>query len=169
MKQAFKIIVVLIAVGGLCLSCHKYPEDPFISFVKPSDRLSGTKDGYTWKFTSYKINGVEHSHDFDNILSPRTLTNITLTFFPNPKGEELIFTINDLNIPGNNWGINKTTNTIGFSINTNHAGPTDSTAYKFSPILGYYQTSLVEWKIDELYESTFHISNNGIDIYFEKQ
>jgi len=56
-------------------SCHKYPEDPFISFKRPAQRLAGT-----WQITKYQVWGVDHSHDFDSLLNPNTLTNCSVNF-----------------------------------------------------------------------------------------
>lgn len=70
-------MVVLVALGSLCLSCHKYPEDPFISLRRPAKRIEGT-----WNITSYQVWGKEHSHDFDSLLSPKTLTDYCINFAP---------------------------------------------------------------------------------------
>ena len=56
MKKIFKIALLLITVSSLCGSCHKYSEDPFISFRRPSGRIVGI-----WKFISYQRDGKEQS------------------------------------------------------------------------------------------------------------
>ena len=73
MKNIVKTLLFCLIV--FIISCHKYPEDPFISFRRPGKRIEGT-----WNITSYQVNGVEHSHDFDSLLTPKTLTNHAIKF-----------------------------------------------------------------------------------------
>lgn len=46
----------------LCNSCHKYPQDPFISLRSPESRLIGK----VWQLQSYKINGIDSVSKFKN-------------------------------------------------------------------------------------------------------
>ncbi|MHB8260813.1 MAG: hypothetical protein ACYDCN_04790 [Bacteroidia bacterium] len=161
MRRLFKLSLVLITLAGF-VSCHKYPEDPFISLKNPQDRLSGIGSGYTWKITSYQINGVEHSHDFDNFLSPHTLTDITFTFHPLiPREGTQVYSINELNIRGINWSIEN--NIISLGINY-YGVPIDSVAYKFDRYVLKNVGTIIE-----LYGKHLHITNYGTDIYFKKQ
>ena len=74
MKRVLQTLIVLVTLIGF-ISCHKYPDDPFISLKRPFKRIEGT-----WNITSYQINGVEHSHNFDSLLSPNTLTDCSIKF-----------------------------------------------------------------------------------------
>jgi len=160
MKKVFKIIVVLVALVCLFSSCHKYPEDPFISLRNPINRLMGTK----WKFTSYKINGVDHSHDFDGFLSPNTLTDITFSF---DKKEEVFF-ISNYNMAGQ-YDINADKKSIWLGLDSQFPG--DTVGHDFGTQILHDKNGGVKnyWIILELYNKKFHITNNGADIYLEKQ
>src|ERR1700758_2298387 len=76
LKKIFITATVGLFVLTSLISCHKYPEDPFISFRQPIKRL---QIGY-WQFTSYKINGTEHYHDFDSLFAPATLIDCKIGF-----------------------------------------------------------------------------------------
>jgi len=54
MKRLFKIAVVLVILIGF-VSCHKYPEDPSTSFIRPIKRLSNAS---SWNMVAYYINGI---------------------------------------------------------------------------------------------------------------
>ena len=73
LKKIFITATVGLLVLTSLISCHKYPEDPFISLKRPWKRLEGT-----WKFDSYKINGTEHVHDFDVFLNSISLNDCLL-------------------------------------------------------------------------------------------
>jgi len=145
-------------MGILCVSCHKYAEDPFISLRNPEDRLKGT----TWQFTSYQIYGVEHSHDFDNFLTPHTLTDVKFQFDENDLWYT-IFNVTKSTIYSNHSDLSDANKTIRLGVN-----PIDSAAYKFADYV-MKDTKGTYWTIVELYNSKFHISSNGVDIYFKKQ
>lgn len=170
--KKLKKIFLLLALGSLFLpllnSCHKYPEDPFISLRRPWKRLEGT-----WKFTSYKINGVEHSHDFDSMLASKTLTDCSITFHPfyNLKGW---YSLQDNN--GNS--IHYIDANLGNYVfdddrkwrNISIAGDTSlfyRTLWKGQQA-GFLATAS-KWKIMELYSKHLHINTNNIDIYFTKK
>ena len=55
MKRIFKIGLVLIALGGLCSSCHKYQDDPFISFTSLAN---------SWQLKNFKVNGIDSTSKF---------------------------------------------------------------------------------------------------------
>jgi hypothetical protein len=76
MKLLLKSSCALTVGIILGIECKKYPADPFISFQSPYARLTGSN----WHINSYQINGVEHSHDFDSMLTPRTLTDCNMIF-----------------------------------------------------------------------------------------
>ncbi len=67
--------IILIFVTLLFVGCYKEPEDKFISLHLPWKRIVGT-----WKFTSYKIDGVESSHLLDSLFSPSALTSCSINF-----------------------------------------------------------------------------------------
>ncbi len=176
MKREFKILIALITLIGF-VSCHKYPEDPFISFRRPTKRIEGT-----WNITSYQVYGVEHSHDFDSLLSPETLTDIGLKFSPYsfqgyPINGDFTFVGKNGNIPFTKnqftfydsqsltftYFKRNSTDTIFYNLfffRTNNI-PTRNT--------DGYETGTNYWSIVELYGHNFHISYNGIDIYLKKQ
>ena len=176
MKPLFKILFVLTTLG-LCLSCHKYPEDPFISFRRPFKRIEGT-----WNITSYQIWGKEHSHDFESLLNPNTLTNCSISFQSNSnvidegwwkfldRNNNILFPLNS-NINKYQFDVyGKPKTTVDFLLDINDI---DSTFYN----LFFYQQKTFNrtpgrnygFSIVELYGQNFHISLNGIDIYFKKQ
>lgn len=161
-------LVILISV-----SCHKYPEDDFISLKRPYARLTGVKYpslGYIgiWRITSYKIGGVEHAHDFDTLLPQgTTLTDCTLLLWQGQKGQHWgAFSFRDKNgvdlipiIPSSNpnrYSFQKKANIL-FSCPAR-----DSLSRAV-----FYKGG--EWKILELYRKKFHIYQNDVDIYFKKE
>src|SRR6185503_15505590 len=86
LKKIFVTTTVGLFVLTSIISCHKYPEDSFISLRKPEYRLMGGSQKNStgqWRFFSYKINGTEHSQDFDSFLSksPNFTTLIRLNIF----------------------------------------------------------------------------------------
>jgi hypothetical protein len=171
MKTLFKTSLILIALGGFCLSCHKYPEDPFISFRRPIKRIEGT-----WNITKYEVYGVDHSHDFDSLLKTRTLTDCCINFSPYiynsyPVDGSYTFVDKDGNniLPsGNNFQFEDATRLFfGYTM----VSP-DSIFYN----LFFYQNINVNrtnniniYTVIELYGKKLHISRNGIDIYFKEQ
>ena len=180
-----KLVLLLLLISTLVLgsfilaSCHKYPEDPFISFRRPGKRIEGT-----WNITSYQVNGVEHSHDFDSILAPRTLTDCSINFKPYnfindaanggytfvDKNNNALFTYTNGKDPFNfiDAGGFSTTLELGYIMAAD-----DSIFYN----LFFYRNKNIirtplnynDWFIKELYGKNMHISKNGIDIYFKKQ
>lgn len=169
-KNITRISVVFAFASLLLLltnSCHKYPEDPFLSLKRPFKRLEGT-----WKFTSYQINGVEHIHDFDIFLSPKTLAECAISLHSYNKRDGW-YEINDLNggsVPpfASSYEFrhyiiedNSSTLLIISNATTPYAelwkGTTSGSALAS------------KWNIRELYGKDLHISFNNIDIYFKKQ
>ena len=184
-----KLVLLLLLISTLVLgsfilaSCHKYPEDPFISFRRPNKRIEGT-----WNITKYQVWGIDHSHDFDSILAPKTLTDYCLKFSPFDNALDVAFGTytfvdknNNARFTSNTWqgdhyrfedagGISTTLYFDYFK------GNSDTTFYTlFFGIKNIFTRSTSnefgsdEWDIVELYEKKFHISKNGIDIYFKKQ
>ena len=159
--------IILILGSFVLLSCHKYSEDPFISFRRPIVRLCGG-----WQFTSYQINGVEHIQDFDNFLAPYTLADLVIGF---DYGVEQMADNYTISFEGYGGGYNLSTDykTIEF-FGQGDGIPSDSTKVKFShnvfkaQIIYPYVTNSTTWTIVELYGKHFHISNNGVDIYFKR-
>ena len=173
MKRISKTLITLIILSCLFVSCHKYPKDPFISLRRPVKRLE-SGSGTTWRFTSYQISGVEHSHDFDPILTPNTLTDYALILSDNEDDE--LYTISPVSVSGNrlvegSYGISGDNKTL--SIQAELAGVTTSAAKFFVEVFKPTQLdsthwTFINWTIVELYGKNLHITNNGIDIYFKK-
>jgi hypothetical protein len=167
MKPLFRILPVLVILSSLFVGCHKYPEDPFISFRNPVKRIEGT-----WNITSYQIYGIEHSQDFDNLLAPNTLTDLKVDFGDPTLDPPATFYMQSA--VGGTYFLDNNNKTISFMcaglINNG-----DSTGYKFfksalklSRFYNNYGFS-PDYTIIELYGKHLHISNNGTDIYFKKQ
>ena len=165
-----KKIFITATIGLLVLisliSCHKYPEDPFISLKRPWKRLEGS-----WKFDSYKINGTEHVHDFDVFLPSISLNNchITLRAFYNLKGEYFLKDPNGNIIHFNDF-VYVFDNFKGTYNTLNIEGDTSQFSLKLwgqaSPS-GMMTTST--WTIRELYGKHLHLNQGTRDIYFTKQ
>ena len=172
MKRVNKTAVVLIVFSSLFLGCKKYPEDPFISLREPWKRIAGT-----WQITSYQINGIEHSHDFDSLLSQLTLTDCLIRFEygMGTYGEIYIEDNNGNRIyPGYGTYYINSDKTMSFSPNYN----TSNTENEFyilvwkmtknnSSTPPYY--NIPNWNICELYGKHFHVNYEGTDIYFKKR
>ena len=165
--KRFKTIALTLILGSfVLLSCKKYPEDPFISLRKPIDRSTGV-----WQFTSYQINGVEHSHDFDSLFQkPQTLTDLAISFYLD-RDAYYYFTQNGFNttniMESGEYGIS-TDNTTFWIGPVNSSGFPDAFYINvFKPIITGTKWTPTNWTIVELYGKHFHISNNGIDIYFK--
>ena len=175
MKKSFKYHFSSIRYHVTCyllfvtcfgfVSCHKYPEDPFISLRKPENRIH---DIY-WQFTSYQIHGVEHSHDFDSILKPHTLTDFKLLLYKDR--DAFYYSVTDFGFYEKGiWELSTDNKTFWLDSYSN--GYSSDKFYEdiFKPaIIDTNHWAVVNWKIEDLYQKTFHISNNGIDIYFKKQ
>jgi hypothetical protein len=186
MKRAKLIILILVIGSFVFVSCHKYPEDPFISFRKPPKRIEGK-----WNITSYQIWGVDHSHNFDSLLKPNTLYNCCINFSPyhNSNGgidNNGTVTFTDLNnnllYPAGNTGYAVQDGYRAYTVKNdkdseltlgNNWTSADSTF--FSLLVNNEKTTTPSssgagFHIMELYGKHLHIStNNGIDIYFKKQ
>jgi len=172
-KKSLLALALFIALSSLFMGCHKYPEDPFISLKQAGKRLLGT-----WNITSYKINGVEHSHDFDSLLSPNTLTDCYIFFEAGDLVGDGEFKFQDKNkqtlFPSGGF------NTFSFEGDKNKENtklffyPIDSTNV-FGHLFFYGQKKTPtyfsdgEWTILELYGENLHITYNGRDVYFKKQ
>lgn len=163
-KTNFLYLLLFAIILG---SCHKYSEDSFISLRKPGNRLNGT-----WKFIGYRINGVDHNHDFDSVLAPKTLTDCSIKFIKNNNNS--------------NFGLYKIYDNEGREIL-----PTDYREYSLvdgQPLTIHYIDSVIfynklwkgnkagspgaqtsYWGIRELYNKELHLTFSGIDIYFKKQ
>ncbi|HEX7414169.1 MAG TPA: hypothetical protein VF411_08995 [Bacteroidia bacterium] len=166
MKKVLKTALLLITLVGF-ISCHKYPKDPFISFRKPIVRLDAG-----WQITSYRILGKEHSHDFDNLLSPNTLTDVKIDFNYGIHPADDIYTTLIPQFPIGTYTISSDNKTFTF-----FPAQTDSIQAQFlhevfqGQIDNIHHTisSMPTWTIVELYGKHFHIFNNGTDIFFKKQ
>lgn len=167
-KNRFLIpVVVLLAMA----SCRKFEEDPFVSFHSVGRRLQGN-----WKIESYKINGIEHSHDFDSLLTPLTLTDLKLVignddsrmtsgpfYFADPNGNGYIpfgyASYHNYKVIDNNKSIRFIFYHIKiydlFFLDYYHNLPIDSGAHS-------------DWSIYKLYKNEFHIKRNETDIFFKK-
>jgi hypothetical protein len=178
MKKGIKIIFALTLISLFSESCQKYSDDSFISFQSTYQRLVGTSDpsafANKWQITSYQINGTEHSHDFDSILTPKTLTEYSLQFeelspgisqagieFFDNSGNQLIYNINhELLWQG------------GYDLNTSgsiHFISLDSCMFDHL----FFKTNTISsnntyWSIIELFQNNFHIHSGITDIYFKK-
>ena len=169
MKNLIKILFVLITLSSLCVSCHKYPKDPFISLRQPNKRLEAS----TWQITSYQINGVEHSHDFDNLIAPATLTDCYLIMVDNGGSYEYFFSRNSTDLyttyDNGSWGLNYDNTTIKFRSGTNGITFNNFYIQLFkATVTGANAWSSPEYNIVELYGKHLHISLNGVDMYFKK-
>lgn len=168
MNPAKIILALLILVFGLFTpSCKKYKEDPFISLKQPGKRLQGG-----WKFTGYTINGVDHSHDFDNYLTPYTLTDCIIVFNaqqgPNSVWYQGLYFIY-------NGGGTVTHNSMSYNL---RAGD-DITITSDSALGGHLWKGHPEgslgtefsavWPIRKLYKNDLHLRKDNIDIYFRRQ
>lgn len=167
-KQIVPILIGCFVV--LCSGCHKYPKDPFISLREPDKRLESA----TWQFTSYQINGVEHSHDFDSLLAPTTLTNCFMIIANNQGSNTYFFSLNSTNlydvVDNGTWAISSDYKTLQLISVSNGTIINEFYIQLFKPVI----TGPINWgnpgfTIRELYGKHLHISNNGIDIYFEKK
>ena len=171
-KKIFIAATVGLFILTLLNSCHKYPEDPFLSLRRPGHRLeSGT--GTTWKFTSYQIYGQEHSHDFDSLLNSHTLIGCTLIFYNDHDILECSMSYDNSfsnRIVSGNYYITNDNKRLSIYANVS-ANPThDIFVNLFKPTqISSTLWRFPEWTIVELYGKKLHISNNGIDIYFKKQ
>ncbi|MEO8761840.1 MAG: hypothetical protein ABI388_10285, partial [Bacteroidia bacterium] len=61
MKKFLKIVLFSTLINFLC-SCHKYPNDTFISLESPFDRLTGNQG--VWQLTSFKVNGEDSTNNY---------------------------------------------------------------------------------------------------------
>ena len=162
-KNIFITATIGLFIVTLLNSCHKYPEDPFISFRAPNDRLKH----YEWTITSYQINGTEHIHDFDSILSPRTLKDLTLQFADDgykktiyrlyymdgfreliTDGEVTFSSVNTINL---------------FTIDTLFV----EKFWNMPRVKPNAQWTQASWGIRELYKKNCHLRRNNIDIYLK--
>jgi hypothetical protein len=171
MKKLKKIFLVL-ALGSLMLpllnSCHKYPEDPFISLKNPGKRLNGT-----WKFTGYRINGTDHNHDFDSFLAPFTLTDCKIEFVAQTdkaskylSGIYHIYNGDGSEIKsGADYDLRSDANDITFACDTAFRG------HLLQATITNPQLSVARaiWDIKELYQKSLHIKLNNVDMYLKKQ
>ena len=166
-------------------SCHKYPEDPFISFRRPNKRIEGT-----WNITKYQVWGVDRSHDFDSLLKPNTLTDCFIHFHPFNYITHTGGTFSFIDKNGNpifsrtgfgelEFGLDPDPSTsqhatlIGFGKDPD---PIDSVFFN----LFFYKSvrypfkfippfNISDFTIVELYDKHFHISHDGVDMYFIKK
>jgi hypothetical protein len=146
-------------------SCHKFKEDPFLSLKSPQKRLRGT-----WKILSYKINGVDHTHDFDSLLVWTTLTNCSM-IFNNNRGEGSCAIVDEKGLePGK-------ARSYSFQFdNYQHARKINVSVYLDHFSFFFWKGVQINagnakctWEITELYSKDMHLSNNGADIYLRKQ
>ena len=179
MKKVKHILITLVLGSFILASCHKYPEDPFISFRQPGKRIVGT-----WNITKYQVWGIDHSHDFDSLLRPNTLTDCYINFFPYSTGDSYnegngVYTFLDKNknpiFALKNDGsyyfedsYKSRLSTLVFSFSVTIGS--DTTLNKLFFNVGKSSTFPYEskWRIVELYGKQLHISTNGTDIYFKK-
>ena|ERR1700758_4096721 len=166
MKKLKKIFLFL-ALGSLILpllnSCHKYPEDPFISLKRSQVRLRGT-----WKVTSYQINGVEHGHDFDTLLSTCTIYECTISFEAGTKsqkwGEPVLRTKSGFDIFGGDRQYDLLSRTLRITANDFSFNIAFWKLPNKAPLASY-----AEWTIEELYNKKMHLKLGNTDIYFKKE
>ena len=153
------------------MCCQKYPEDPFVSFKEPWNRLVGN-----WKVTSYQIRGVEHIHDFDKLLAPETLSECYMSCTKSPSspsdnGYLTYYYNNNVAIYPSYTGncqylfidkkhISFLTNGLKFyELLFNRLGVNTSDSLQYR----------IPWEIQELFNKDFHINCDSVDIYFKKQ
>ena len=172
LKNIFITATVGLLVLTSLISCHKYPEDSFISLRKPEYRLMGGSQKNSigrWRFVSYKINGTEHSQDFDSFLSKSpnftTLTRLSILFY---RDYDLIFRVENLGETDGGFEITNNKKVIRFTGGTN-SPDTISNLFKLNVLKFDPNKHFAEWTIKELYKDNFHIQNNNTDIYFKKQ
>ncbi len=130
MKQLTKTILLLLILIGF-VSCHKYPEDPFISLRTPFKRI--TK--HRWILNNYTVNGVDSMSLFNE---------------PNLVYFHLVgksYNFND-EFGGGTWFIDKKNLTICYTSawgNLNYH---------------LFGNGYTTWEIIELYEKTLTITTN---------
>ncbi len=163
-----KTILFLTLIAFFFLGCHKYQEDDFISLKRPWKRFTGA-----WQFTSYKIYGVEHSHDFDSLLKPRSLTDCCINFNPfyNLQGSWVIKDINGIVVHPADDRLTNYYFDEDRSFKTVVFGSDTSTFYTqlWKVTVNGSSRMATKWKIIELYSKELHINSNGVDIYFKKK
>ncbi len=187
MKDNLKWLFFIIFVAFIFNSCQKYQGDSFVSLQTPYYRLVG----FNWQIVSYQINATEHSHDFDSLLTPETLTDFNLIFGPYYSGDDYTAFCNfkdnsgkDLNIHGKGetndfyWDFqnltfndNSNNGVINFHGwgqpgNGNMVPVSTDNFYNFffQPIT----TSATNWNVIELDQHKLHLHNGKVDIYFKK-
>ncbi len=181
MKLFLGIICTLIGVVLFCDGCKKYPSDPFISFQSPYARLIGSN----WHITSYQINGVEHSHDFDSMLTPRTLTDCNMIFgayssSSSPHGvvdfkynDGTSITVDGKSISGSNlftYTFRDNSSTVLDFYNTGVNSRTDSSFYSlfFKTITFPPPRNYSYWSVIELFQGKLHLRDGTTDLYCSK-
>ena len=172
MKKIGKIMLLVISLASL-VSCHKYPGDPFISFRRPFKRLEGSGSGVPWRFSAYQINGADHSHDFDQLLKPNTLSDCILMLTDNEDNQVYWISADNANrLVMSDYGISSDNKTLFLDADLSAVTTTYNNFFVqvFKPTqIDSTHWNIPHWKIVELYGQNLHISNNGIDIYFKKE
>ena len=169
-KNIFITATIGFLITTLLNSCHKYPEDPFLSLRNPKVRLCGrpNKGAGEWLFTSYKINGVDHSHDFDNFIYSPSLTNgVSLLFWSNSSNA---FDVN--NTAGNakgRFGFKDNNKTLVFICDLGSIPNPNGIKFLIQVLKVDTLSDVANWTIEELYNNNLHIRNNNVDIYFKKK
>lgn len=169
MKGA-SFILVLVCLFSFS-SCHKYPEDPKISFKKPATLLGGV-----WKVTGYTINGTDHIHDLDTALAPFTLADCWIEFDINKSWDHGVYHFYNGN--GNEMPFNNSHNGDGcyFSINSGGISLSSNCTFYFelwkAPSSSPYSPSQIQstlWTIRKLTKTDLHIRYKNNDIFFSRR
>jgi hypothetical protein len=139
MTRIFKQLIILIILIGF-VSCHKYPDDPFISLRTPFKRI--TK--HQWILNNYTVNGVDSMSLFNDTLG-RPIPNLVCFQFNN-KYTVNKYTFHD-EFGNGTWSIDKK----NFSL-----------CYARAWGLNYhlFNNGCTTWEIIELYEKTLMITTN---------
>jgi hypothetical protein len=170
-KNIFVFAIIGLFVLMIFNSCHKYPEDTFLSLRNPKVRLCGRpKDGgKRWWFTSYKINGIDHNHDFDNFIKvPRLTEGVAIFFFSNGGTDSFIINNTSTDAKGH---FDLRDNNATIIISCSFSSFQDPFSAKFLTQVLKVDTlsEAAAWTIEELYNNNLHIRNNNVDIYFKSK
>ena len=173
MKKIFKIVVVLIALGGLCASCHKYPQDELISFETPFKRITAhnwhvvyfganhqDSTSHTYYGVHYRDSAGYEVYDPNTRYLPISGTNASFGSFDISYGHQHVYSLYTQGFYADTWSFNGNNGQVTKSIHTTAGNDTNSI---------FYNTT---WDILKLTAKYFHISttfnNKTYEIYFSK-
>jgi len=152
--KKLKNIFLILALGSFMLpllnSCHKYPEDPFISLRRPEKRLVSK----TWHLTSYKINGIDSIAKFKIVPADSNGWISTPIINFGAKADNYVWRAYPTCDNGESWKIEENQLKLGYN-------------YGYCPHLPIAMFPTTVWKILELYKSTFKISTSYNNKYYE--